>query len=126
MSGQRTLPASEASPLPWSVSGGAHGSAGIASRAVPETGSAPKPIDRAFELPDGYTIQFVDRADQLASLMELLVREGISQRFSRVAITIDREEEQFWVRISGPPEVKVFLRERVLCDTSRDLDGGET
>ena len=75
------------------------------------------------ELPDGYAFQLVNRADQLAALTEVTVREGISHRFSRVAITIDQREEHFWVRISGPPEVKVFLRERVLCDSSGDAEG---
>jgi hypothetical protein len=70
-------------------------------------------IERAFELPDGYTLQIGGRPDTLAAFMQYLVREGI-RRLPRVAVTVDSEGGSSWVRISGSPEVKTFLEQRLL------------
>ena len=126
MNGQGDLSTSDTSPLPWSPSGGAHGSAGVASRPAPVATSTPQAIEGAFDLPDGYALQLADHGNGLAALLELLVCEGVPRHFTRVAITIDHEEKHFWVRISGYPEVKAFLRDRVLRDNSRNSEGGRS
>lgn len=83
-------------------------------------------IERAFELPDGYTLQMIDRPQALTALMEFLVREGIRLRFSRIAVTVDEEEGLSWVRISGSQKVKAFLEEKIVPDKTTRPNGGRS
>lgn len=73
------------------------------------------------ELPDGYALRFPNRDTWITRAAELIVAERKCCPFFGFQLRFEPNGGPVWMHITGPGEVKGFIREQIVPDALRPL-----